>query len=140
MKSLTSFFLGILLLFSNSQFTQGTDQGTEIPSLQIDKITLSIKNSSSKDLAQYFDNSVEIKLGDSRGNYSKKQAEIVMRDFFKKFPANNFIVLQQGESAEKISYLIGKYQSKSDTFRVLVKGKFKVDNQIKIYGLEFTKE
>ena len=136
MKYLTSFFLGILLLFSNSQFTQGT----EIPSLQIDKITLSIKNSSSKDLAQYFDNSVEIKLGDSRGDYSKNQAEIVMRDFFKKFPAINFIVLQQGESAEKISYLIGKYQSKSDTFRVLVKGKFKVDNQIKIYGLEFTKE
>lgn len=136
MTSLLWFFLGILGLFYTSLYSQRN----EIPFPQIDQIALSLKNSSSKDLAQYFDSTVEIKLGDSRGDYSKNQAEIVMRDFFKKFPAVNFLVLQQGESAEKIRYIIGLYQSKSDTFRVLVKGKVKLDDQLKIYGLEFTKE
>jgi GTP-dependent phosphoenolpyruvate carboxykinase len=112
----------------------------EKPIPQIDEIALSIKNSSSKELAQYFDSTVEIKLSDSRGDFSKNQAEIVMRDFFKKYPAENFLILQQGESAEKISFLIGRYQSKSHAFRVLVKGKSNNDDQLKIYGLEFTKE
>ena len=136
MTSLLCFFLGILGLLNTSLYSQRT----ELPLPQIDQIVLSLKNSSSKDLAQYFDSTVEIKLGDSRGDYSKNQAEIVMRDFFKKFPAVNFLVLQQGESAEKIRYIIGIYQSKSDTFRILVKGKVKLDDQLKIYGLEFTKE
>lgn len=136
MTSLLCFFLGILGLLNTSLYSQRT----ELPFPQIDQIVLSLKNSSSKDLAQYFDSTVEIKLGDSRGDYSKNQAEIVMRDFFKKFPAVNFLVLQQGESAEKIRYIIGIYQSKSDTFRILVKGKVKLDDQLKIYGLEFTKE
>jgi GTP-dependent phosphoenolpyruvate carboxykinase len=115
-------------------------QPFEKPIPQIDEIALSIKNSSSKELAQYFDSTVEIKLSDSRGDFSKNQAEIVMRDFFKKYPAENFLILQQGESAEKIRFLIGRYQSKSHAFRVLVKGKSNTENELKIYGLEFTKE
>lgn len=63
-----------------------------------------------------------------------------MRDFFKKFPAVNFIVLQQGESPDKTRYIIGEYQSKTENFRILVKGKPKEDDQLKIYRLEFTKE
>lgn len=136
MKSLIYFFFGIFGIINIGQLSLTT----ELPFPQIDQIASSIKNNSSKDLAQFFDSSVEIKLGETRGDYSKNQAEIVMRDFFKKFPAVNFFVLQQGESPEKIRYLIGKYQSKTDSFRILVKGKFKVDNQLKIYQLEFTKE
>lgn len=136
MKSLIYFFFGIFGIINIGQLSLTT----ELPFPQIDQIASSIKNNSSKDLAQFFDSSVEIKLGETRGDYSKNQAEIVMRDFFKKFPAVNFFVLQQGESPEKILYLIGKYQSKTDSFRILVKGKFKVDNQLKIYQLEFTKE
>jgi hypothetical protein len=136
MKSLICFFFGVFGVIHNGEHSPIT----EVPFPQIDQIALSIKNSSSKDLAQFFDSTVEIKLGEIRGDYSKNQAEIVMRDFFKKFPAVSFIVLQQGESAEKILYLIGKYQSKTDSFRILVKGKSKTDNQMKIYGLEFTKE
>lgn len=136
MKFLIYFFFGIFGIINIGQLSLTT----ELPFPQIEQIASSIKNNSSKDLAQFFDSSVEIKLGETRGDYSKNQAEIVMRDFFKKFPAVNFFVLQQGESPEKILYLIGKYQSKTDSFRILVKGKFKVDNQLKIYQLEFTKE
>lgn len=136
MKSLLCFFFLIIGIINNDQ--RGLT--IELPFPQIDQIALSIKNSSSKDLAQFFDSSVEIKLGEIRGDYSKSQAEIVMRDFFKKYPAINFIILQQGESAEKIRYIIGKYQSNTDSFRVLVKGKSKIDEQLKIYGIEFTKE
>lgn len=136
MKSLLCFFFLIIGIVNNDQRGLTTD----LPFPQIDEIALSIKNSSSKDLAQFFDSSVEIKLGETRGDYSKSQAEIVMRDFFKKYPAINFIILQQGESAEKIRYIIGKYQSNTDSFRILVKGKSKIDEQLKIYGIEFTKE
>ncbi|WP_158855785.1 DUF4783 domain-containing protein [Lunatibacter salilacus] len=136
MKSLICIIFVIFGITNNGQHSLTT----ESPFPQIDQIALSLKNSSSKDLAQFFDSSVEIKLGEIRGDYSKSQAEIVMRDFFKKFPAVSFLVLQQGESAEKIRYIIGKYQSKTDSFRILVKGKSKVDDQLKIYGLEFSKE
>ena len=64
MKYLLCFFLGILGLLNTSLH----NQRTELPFPQIDQIVLSLKNSSSKDLAQYFDTTVEIKLGDSRGD------------------------------------------------------------------------
>lgn len=136
MKSLICFFFGIFGIINFGQLSVAP----ELPLPQIDRIALSIKNSSSKDLAQFFDSSVDIKLGETRGDYSKNQAEIVMRDFFKKFPAVNFIVLQQGESPDKTRYIIGEYQSKTENFRILVKGKPKEDDQLKIYRLEFTKE
>ncbi len=136
MKSLICFFFGVFGIIKIAQHSPITELYVQ----QIDQIASAIKNSSSEDLAHYYDSSVEIKLGETHGDYSKKQAEIVMRDFFKKSPAVSFVVLQQGESSDKIRYIMGKYQSKTDSFRILVKCKTKMDSQLKIYGLAFTKE
>jgi len=136
MKSLTCFSTFVPLLFA----IYLTSRIFEVPPFQVENISKAIKDGSSKELAPHLDAAVEIKLGDIRGDYSKSQAELVMRDFFKKYPALDFIILQRGESSEHIHYIIGTYRSASDSFKVLVKTRAKADNLLKIYALEFTKE
>ena len=53
--------------------------------------------------------------------YSKAQAEIVLRDFFKDHVPDSFTIIHQGASKGGLHFAIGQYISKSDTFRVFVR-------------------
>lgn len=105
----------------------------------IDEISTALKDGSSRELVKFFDNSIELNLVNKQSDYSKNQAEIVMRDFFKKFPPNDFEIIHKGESTENIRYFIGKYESRGTNFRILIKSKLEKRNHLKIYSMDFTK-
>jgi hypothetical protein len=105
----------------------------------VEEIITSFKVGSSRDLARYFENTVELNVNGSQGDFSKSQAELVFRDFFKKNPANDFQVVHTGESMQNIKYYIGYYSSLENTFRVLIKTK-ETNDQIKIFSLDFKKD
>jgi len=93
---------------------------------------LAIKAGSSKELIRFCNDMVELKINDESANYSKTQAEFVLKDFFKKFPPNDFQYIHQGSSPEGIKYIIGKYTHGQGSFRVLIyvkqfKGKYLID-------------
>ena len=47
----------------------------------LDNISAAIKAGNSKALAEYFDNTVEVKIANKEGAYSKSQAEAIVKDF-----------------------------------------------------------
>ena len=48
----------------------------------IDPVILAIDSGSSSELARYFENSISLNINGQQGDFSKNQAEQVIRDFF----------------------------------------------------------
>ena len=73
-------FLGILLLSVTilcSSFTRSSDA-------EMDSVVIALKSGNANLLSRFFDNRVDISLPDKSDNYSRSQAEMVMKDFFSK--------------------------------------------------------
>lgn len=94
-----------------------------------------ISIASAKEVAKSFDNNVEITIEGKTSNYSKTQAEFVLKDFFKDNPVSTFKIIHNGNSQGGLIYVIGKYTSNGRSYRTLVRMR---DN--KLYNLSFTLE
>lgn len=131
-KLIASLILGLGMLFFSLRTHEVTAQSQE-------DIAQSIQSGSSKTLAAYFNSSIVLNINNNTGDFSKNQAELIFRDFFRKFPPQDFEVIRQGESTEPLWYFIGNYRSEEDIFKVLIKGKSDQEALI-IYSVDFTKE
>lgn len=100
----------------------------------IELIRVSVKAGNSKELTSYMSEMVEIQLPDQdRNNYSKTQAEFVMRDFMKKYPPVNFTYIHKVLDKEDFKFTIGEYVHAAGTMRVTmvikpVNGKYLIDS------------
>ncbi len=97
------------------------------------------KQGNAHEVARYFNNIVEINIDGEKGNYSKTQAEFVLRDFFKRNPPVDFQKIHQGSSKEGLTFMIGKYTASGNSYRVYIvvkqfKGTYMVDT------IDFSKE
>ena len=106
---------------------------------RIREIGLAMKAGSAKELIRFCNRNVEIKLADNNSNYSKNQAEVILRNFFSKNGAKDFRYIHQGSSPEGLKYNIGKLTCQNGTYRVVMFIKKIGDNYL-IDTLNFTKE
>ena len=72
-----------------------------------DEIGTAIRNGDARQLAIYFDNTVDVTILDKENVYSKAQAEFVIKDFFSKNPPKTFNIIHKGSSPEGTQYAIG---------------------------------
>ncbi|HOY31976.1 MAG TPA: DUF4783 domain-containing protein [Bacteroidales bacterium] len=102
-------------------------------------IAAAIKDGDSKKLASYFNSSIDLTVPGTEGTYSKSQAEMIVKDFFTKFPPVTFKINQQGSSTEGSQFAVGILATKSGVFRTyfLIK---KVNNLPLIHQLQFEEE
>ncbi len=119
MKKLFAYTLLVLLSY-NSAISQ-------TQKLIPHDIKKAIVSGDSKQLATHFNQSVELLIKNTEDVYSKAQAELILKDFFKKNTPNAFIVEIEGES-DGIKYAIGNLNTSSGKYRVYlayqkVKGK-----------------
>jgi len=128
-KLLSSFFCLFFLAFS---FIPEKESPI---ALQIEEITSFFGSGSSKGLAQFFENGLELNVKGDKGTFSKIQAELVLRDFFKKHPAKDFQIIHSSGKDDQIQYYIGNYQSTNSQFRILIKIKSNKD-ALRIFSLE----
>ncbi len=98
-----------------------------------------LKAGSSKELAKYFHETVELNINGENENYSNVHAEIYLKDFFKKYEPVDFEYAHQGSSSEGLQYAIGNYSYSDGNFRVLIRTK-KFSGVDKIYIIDFLKE
>src|SRR5437868_14442437 len=75
-----------------------------------------IKASNAKEVIKFFNTSVDMNLAGEASMYSKAQAEFVLRDFFKKYPATEFRIQHTGSSKGGLQFAIGEYVSNADVF------------------------
>ena len=119
--------LSLFLLFS-----QGEDA-------TVREIGIALKTGSAKELIKFCNATVEIKIDGESSNYSRNQAEVVLKDFFTKNPVKNFNYIHQGSSPEGLKYNIGKYSHENGGYRVVMFIKKIGDNYL-IDTLNFSKE
>lgn len=104
----------------------------------IDTVISAIDSGSSSELAKYFESSISLNVNGSQGDYSRNQAELVLKDFFKKNPSLGFSLVFRGENNPAFSSYIGDYQTAQGLFKVFIKVS-QQETDFKIYSLEFVK-
>lgn len=102
-----------------------TNSASEIPS----QIVSSLSTGNSTELAQYFNNNIELTLFEKESIYSKTQAEMILRDFFSKHKPTQFKVLHQG-GKENSKYAIGDLVCGSESYRVTILIKTEEDKSL----------
>lgn len=105
--------------------------------LSFTQVITAMKSGDSAQVAQYFDSTVEITLPEKSNSYSKSQAELVLRDFFKNNPVKKFDVIHKSENQES-QYCIGNLTTGNGIFRTTIYMKQKGKNQL-IQELRFQK-
>ena len=95
----------------------------------VNEVIIALKSGNAVQLSKYFDNNVEISMPDKSNNYSKNQAEIVLKDFFSTNGVKSFEVIHKGENAGS-QYCIGTLLTKNGSFRTTVFMKQKNDKQL----------
>lgn len=104
----------------------------------IDEIVSAISSGSSSDLAKYFDSSISLNINGQQGDYSSNQAELVLKDFFRKYPPSDFSLVFRSENNPSLSTYIGEYQTNQFVLKVFIKANLQSE-VLKIYSLDFVK-
>ena len=82
-------------------------------STTINDITLAIQQADASKLAENFHTTIDLLIPDSEGMYSNKQAEQILKQYFKRNPVEKFTLSHQGKSNDGSTYLIGTYRTTS---------------------------
>jgi hypothetical protein len=127
MKHHNKIFTLLILIFSLI-FSAEAQTSDEI----LNSSKAALKAGSSKDFSLYFGDLVDLGLLGEKSSYSKSHAQVLLKDFFKKYPPVDFQYIHQGSSKEGLKFVIGKYTYDGGSFRVylLIKqfsGKYLID-------------
>jgi len=98
-----------------------------------------VKAGNAKELVKHLNTSVDLNLEGEVNTYSRAQAEFVLRDFFKKHAPTAFNIVHTGSSKGGLQFAIGKYQSGTDNYDVLMRVR-EVEKDFLIHEMSFVKE
>lgn len=128
-------YLKLFLVAAVMSFQQSAWGQSEV----INNVRSAIKAGSSKELSKYLGDMISLEIDGVQSNYSKTQAEYVLKDFFKKYRPNDFQYVHQGASEGGLKYAIGRYSYDGGSFRVVLRSK-NINGSYKVSSLDFTKE
>jgi hypothetical protein len=83
-------------------------------------LTAAFKKGDARELAKHFSNTLSIELPSKSGSYSKDQAQMILRDFFKANKPEGFAINHKGENRDGSQFIIGILQQGTDQYRVYV--------------------
>lgn len=107
-------FKFIITLFLLVTFTTSVDaqQTAALP----DGVIMAVKNGDTNTLSASFNDQIEIILPTKTAVYSKKQAEMVLKDFVEKHPVTEFQLIHQVKK-DKASFAIANYYASNGRYR-----------------------
>jgi hypothetical protein len=109
MKIIVNSLLFLLILASSSITAQ------EDP---FDPVFKAVRESDAGALATSFNATVELSLPDSENTCSVSQGEMIMKDFFKKYPPDSLTLIRKGIISEYSHYAICSYKSGDRLYQV----------------------
>lgn len=105
----------------------------------VNNVVNAIKAMDADKLASYFNETVDLEAGESDGSYSKTQAKIIFKQFFKDYPLTSFTLNHQGSSNDGSKYFIGTYKTTKAEYRVYVLMKSQ-DKKMSIQEIQFEED
>jgi hypothetical protein len=133
-KSIKYYFFLSALFFSLGLFQEVRAQSEVINNMRV-----ALKAGSSKEFVKNFNNMVELNFEGEKSNYSRSQAELVLKEFFKKYPPVDFQYIHKGSSKQGLTYVIGKYTFEDGSFRVWILIK-KFGDDYLVDSIDFSRE
>lgn len=115
-------YLGFLLLAITILLSSFRD------TIEIDDIVTALKSGNASTLSKYFDSRVDLSLPNKSDNYSRTQAEMIIKDFFSNHGVRNFELKHKGEKAGS-NYCVGILQTRTGNYRTTLFLKLKGDKQ-----------
>lgn len=122
-------YIGVLIAFTFLSFASVNS---------FDQVVGALRSGDAEELAKHFDSRVDITLPDLNDNFSKKQAEMILKDFFEKNEVRNFTVKHKGENNGS-RFCIGVLQTRSRSFRTKIFMKTKGQQEV-IQEIAFQQE
>jgi hypothetical protein len=119
-KYLTTFLLTSFLFLT--AFT--------IQSGGIDNVISALRSGNANQLSGNFDDTIELTLPDKSDNFSKAQAQVIVRDFFGNSGVKGFEVKHKGDSPGGGHFCIGTLQTSTGNFRTNVFMKIKGGKEV----------
>ena len=107
-KIIPILLIGTMFLTGGPAFNQD-----DIPN----DIAIAFKVGTAKELARFFNENLELAVGDKEDIYSKSQAERIMDNFFVNHPPKSFHFIHKG-GKETAQYAIGKLVTFNGEYRV----------------------
>jgi hypothetical protein len=89
-------------------------------------------------ISKYFVSNVELTIDSKENIYSSTQAEIILKDFFKKNAPQSFNIIHEGGKAES-KYAIGNLKTSQGNYRITILLK-QVDGKTFIHQLRIEKD
>ncbi len=124
----TVYTLIFLFSFLSFNIAHGQTDGTLEES-----IIRATRNANSVELANYFNQRIELILPDKSGVFSKEQAQFLMKEFFDSYKPLSFEIIHQG-IRENATFAIGRYHYNNGQFRILFLAKT-IENQMLIHQI-----
>jgi hypothetical protein len=112
--------------------------GETLPDKIPPEIITAFKTGNYRELGRRFNSSVELVIIENENVYSKAQAEIIMKDFFSRYPPTGFMIRHE-ESREGLCYAIGRLNTRQGSFRVVILLKSKGE-EVTIHQLRIEKD
>lgn len=109
------------------------------PGYSLEEVASAIRNGNASQLARYFDNRVDVTLPGKSDNYSRNQAELILRDFFIQNEVRTFQIKHKGDNNDGSQYCIGSLQTNNGDYRAKLFMKTRGDKQV-IQELEFSSQ
>ena len=100
------------------------------PAYSIEEVVSAMRSGNASQLSKYFDNRVDISLPNKSDNYSRSQAEMILKDFFNSNEVKTFTVKHKGENSDGSQFCIGLLQTRNGNFRTKLYMKQKGDKQV----------
>ncbi len=117
MNSLRSQVFGIILLVMTSLLAGNNGFGQSDP---FEPVVNALKQGNAKSLAATFNTTIDLGLPEKDNSYSKSQAEMVLKDFFRENPPTSFIIDQKGKTDELSHFAIGTYNCHENSYQVYI--------------------
>lgn len=108
MKNITLLIIG--LLFLNVQYSLAQNKVET-------KIVEAIQKGDAKTICQQFDSKVELGVLQNKNYFSREQAELILKKFFKENPPKAFTIQHQGGKENNL-FFIGIYESGTAKYRI----------------------
>ncbi|HMF70509.1 MAG TPA: DUF4783 domain-containing protein [Flavitalea sp.] len=84
----------------------------------IDDVATAMRSGNAAQVAKYFDSRVDLSFPDKSDNYSKTQAEMILKDFFATNQVKGFLIKHKGENKDGSQFCIGLLQTKTRDYRI----------------------
>lgn len=122
----------IILLLTFSLFVRAN--AIEIPQ----EVITGFSQGKAELISKYFVTNVELTIDNKENIFSSTQAEIILRDFFKKNVPQSFGIIHEGGKAES-KYAIGSLKTSQGSFRITILLK-QENNKTYIHQLRIEKD